>query len=93
MEACSGRTGDFDEISWYYVPNATVFRIGSGSNAMGYWQPYHRSITLAGLRMNHAYLVRHESLHAILRTRDHPPEYFVEKCGGLLSPTDTYPLD
>ena len=93
MEVCSGRTGDFDAISWYYVPNALVFTGGSKPNVIGYWQPYHDSITLAGLSMNEAYLVRHEALHAILRTPDHPPQYYVEKCGTLLSTAPIFPFD
>lgn len=93
MEVCSGRTGDFDAISWYYVPNALVFRVGSNPNVKGYWQPYHRSITLAGLNMYDDYLVRHEALHAILRTADHPPLYFVDKCGSLLSTAPIFPFD
>ena len=86
VEACSGIASDFDAISWYYVPDATVFRIGSNPYVDGYWQPYHSSITLAGLKLNNALLVRHEALHAILHTVDHPPEYFVQKCGSIVAP-------
>lgn len=86
VEACSGRTGDFDAISWYYVPNVGAFRVGSDSNVAGYWQPYHHSITIAGFGMNDAMLIRHEELHAILQTTEHSAEYFVQKCGSIIAP-------
>jgi len=38
VEACSGRTGNFDAIVWYDVPDASIFRVGSDSNIEGYWQ-------------------------------------------------------
>jgi hypothetical protein len=86
VEACSGRTGNFDAISWYYVPNVGVFPVGTNPNVDGYWQPYHHSITLAGFKIYDALLVRHEALHAILNTVDHPAEYFVQKCGSIVAP-------
>ena len=86
VEACSGRTGNFDAISWYYVPNVGTFEVGSDPNVDGYWQPYHHSITLGGFHVYDAALVRHEALHAILHTTDHPPQYFVQQCGSIVAP-------
>ena len=85
VEACAGRSSDFHAIAWYEVPGGTVFTVGSDSRIEGYWQPYHSSITLAGMRLNDSLLVRHEELHAILHTIDHPPEYFADKCGTLVA--------
>jgi hypothetical protein len=84
VEECSGKTGDFSAIAWYYIPNVHWFTVGSDPNVLGYWQPYRHSITLAGLHINDAYLVRHEALHAILHTIDHPPEYFEQKCASAV---------
>jgi hypothetical protein len=84
VEVCSEKTGDFSAIAWYYIPNVSWFTVGSDPNVLGYWQPYHHSITLAGLQINDAYLVRHEALHAILNTVDHPPEYFEQKCASAV---------
>jgi hypothetical protein len=84
VELCSGKTGNFSAIAWYYVPNTNWFTVGSDSNVLGYWQPSRHSITLAGLRINDAYLVRHEALHVILNTVDHPPEYFEQKCASAV---------
>ena len=85
VEACAGRNSDFEAVSWYQVPGSTVFRAGSTPNLDGYWQPYHSSITLAGLKLNDSLLVRHEELHAILHRVDHPAEFFVQKCGPLVA--------
>jgi len=85
VEACAGRNSNFDAISWYSVPGATAFRAGSTPNVEGYWQPYQSSITLAGRRLDDSLLGRHEELHAILHTVDHPAEYFVQKCGNLVA--------
>ena len=84
VEACSGKLGDFNAISWYYVPNVNWFTVGSDATVIGYWQPSRHSITLAGLSVNDAYLVRHEALHVILNTVQHPPEYFEQKCASAV---------
>lgn len=88
VEACSGKSASFDAISWYHVPNVGTFSVNGDPNFVGYWQPYHHSITLAGFRIYDADLVRHEALHAILNTVGHPPEYFVTKCGSIVSPAN-----
>lgn len=84
MEACSGKVRDFTSIAWYYVPGVDFFTVGADSKIAGYWQPYHHSITLAGNRVNQASVVRHEQLHAILNTTQHPPEFFDDKCASLV---------
>lgn len=85
VEQCSGKTGDFTAISWYWVPGIGGFPFGSDPNVVGLWQEQHNSITLAQFVRENPLVVRHEELHAILRRNDHPPEYFVEKCGDLVS--------
>jgi hypothetical protein len=86
VEACSGINGDLAAVSWYEIPHVREFTIGNNPYVAGYWQPYHHSITLAGLRINDADLVRHEMLHALLKEKGHPAEYFVQKCGSLVTP-------
>src|SRR6266571_2933145 len=80
VEQCSGKTGDFAAISWYYVPGPAGFGIGSGADLVGIWQPQHHSITLAEYAREDSSVVTHEELHAILNRADHPAEYFVQKC-------------
>src|SRR4051812_44349355 len=86
VESCSGINGDINAVSWYEIPHVTEFTVAGNPNIAGYWQPYHHSITLAGLRINDADLVRHEMLHALIKEKGHPTEFFVQKCGGLVTP-------
>lgn len=85
VEQCSGMTGDFAGISWYYVPGAGSFAVGSDPEVVGFWQASNHSITLAQSVREYAPVVRHEELHAILRRADHPPEYFQDKCGSIVA--------
>jgi hypothetical protein len=86
VESCSGIAGNLGDVSWYYIPNVNVFTVGANPNVAGYWQPYHLSVTLAGLRMDDPDLVRHEMLHALLKVPGHPVEYFGQRCGSIVTP-------
>ena len=85
VELCSGKTGDFEAVSWYYVPGPGGFPSGSNPDLVGLWQPQHNSITLAQFVREDSSVVTHEELHAILERADHPAEYFVQKCGSLIA--------
>ena len=85
VEQCSGKTGDFAAVSWYYVPGPDNFSVGANPDIVGVWQPLHNSITLAETFWEIPLVVRHEELHAILQRTDHPPEYFVQKCGSIVA--------
>jgi hypothetical protein len=81
-EACSGRTGDFTQVSWYVIPNATTFSTDVGDK-VGLWS--HSSagvrIIIAGIYSDNELVVRHEMLHALLDREGHPKEYFQDRCG------------
>jgi hypothetical protein len=85
VEQCSGKTGDFEAISWYYVPGQGDFTVGSNPDVVGVWQAFNHSITLSQSVWENAEVVRHEELHAILQRGDHPAEYFVQKCGSIVA--------
>ncbi|HEX3534975.1 MAG TPA: hypothetical protein VHT23_12185 [Gemmatimonadaceae bacterium] len=85
VEQCSGQAGDFAAVSWYYVPGAGSFVVGTDPEAVGLWQSSTNSITLAQAFREYAPVVRHEELHAILKRGDHPPEYFQDKCGSIVA--------
>ena len=85
VEQCSGKTADFAAVSWCYVPGLGVFGSGSDQGLAGLWQPQHNSITLAQFAVEDSSVVTHEELHAILQRTDHPPEYFVQRCGNLVA--------
>ncbi|HXV16882.1 MAG TPA: hypothetical protein VD758_08885 [Gemmatimonadaceae bacterium] len=86
VEICSGITRNVNDVVWFFVPEVDVFSVGSKQNIGGYWQPYRNAVTLAGFRVYDAGVVRHEMLHAILREPGHPPEYFGDKCAGIVAP-------
>ena len=85
VEQCSGKTGEYAAISWYYVPGQGDFSVGSNPDIVGVWQASHHSITLAQSVWEIAEVVRHEELHAILQRGDHPAEYFVQKGGSIFA--------
>jgi len=83
-EACSGRTGSFNDIHWYYVPGAAQFSF-RGTEVEGLWSGgITNRILLAESDVQVGSLVRHEMLHALLGRGDHPPEFYQGKCGGYV---------
>jgi hypothetical protein len=85
VEQCSGKTGDYAAISWYYVPGAGTFAVGSDPEVVGLWQASNNSITVAQAVREYAPVVRHEELHAILQRADHPSEYFQDRCSSIIA--------
>lgn len=85
-ERCSGRSGDFDRVQWYVMPNATAFEI-RGREYNGYWFPQDGgSIVLAEGSTHAGPLVRHEMLHALLGgPAGHNRQYFVDGCQGVVA--------
>lgn len=83
-EQCSGRHGSFDSVSWYVVAGAHTVPGTNERNAA--WYPAGNRIVLSGAEDGLAGgdLVRHEMLHAILRTGGHPRDIFVGRCGGVV---------
>jgi hypothetical protein len=82
-EACSGLSRSMDSVSWF----ATRTRLSdprTGQAITGYWSQPNNRIVLAGARKLDGETVRHESLHALLRTLDHPRAQFLEKCAGVV---------
>jgi hypothetical protein len=85
VEECSGKTGDFDAVSWYVVPGDIPFRIPTiDKPLLGYWNSATNRIVLLEWVPSATELVRHEMLHALLRRADHPYEYFEQRCGELI---------
>jgi hypothetical protein len=78
VESCSGRRTAFDAVTWFRVPvgHLTV----RGESAAGAWFVSGNRIALADGWKDDGSLVRHEILHAILRTGSHPREYFQGSC-------------
>jgi hypothetical protein len=81
-EACSGRSGDFNRIQWYVVPDAQTFNTDAGEK-VGLWTHSNAGvrIIIAGDYAASELVVRHEMLHALLDREGHPQEYFHDRCG------------
>lgn len=83
-EACSARSGDFSEISWYVVPGARAISSGDTREVQGIWMG-NNGIVIAGESVRSGPLVRHEMLHAIRQQGSHPRGDFVDRCGGVVA--------
>lgn len=91
MEHCSRESASFDDVRWYVVRGEEPFRVqGVDYPVVGYWDPQaNRIVLLEYLTNQRAPIIRHEALHAILRRTDHPPEYFVDRCGATIGGPDS----
>jgi hypothetical protein len=86
VERCSGVTGDVGRIAWYVVPceaGETGFRCEATPDGLcaGEWRAPHL-IKLAGPNrifpegyVDDAFTVKHEMLHDLLGTADHPTAF------------------
>ncbi|MBK6487788.1 MAG: hypothetical protein IPF98_13135 [Gemmatimonadetes bacterium] len=73
LERCAQRSADFDRLRFWTV-NGETFPCPDGPCA-GRWQSPHH-IYIAERWINHPALVKHEMLHDLLGTGDHPPATF-----------------
>ena len=79
VEVCSGLSGDFDTIQWYIIPGVDSFEsenIGHYKKLAGITILPERIIVIAGNQISNTYVVRHEILHDLANTTQHPPEIF-----------------
>lgn len=76
-EACSGRKGDFERVSWSVIEGYS-FPCSSGECA-GHWRTNHH-IYLAGDWVMDEMVVRHEMLHDLLGRPGHPDPPFGVGC-------------
>ena len=83
VEACSGRRAPFDAVSWFQVPVGELAI--RGETAAGAWFVFGNRIAIVNTWLTGGGLVRHEMLHAILETGDHPKEYFQQKCADVVA--------
>lgn len=78
VESCSGQTAPFDAVTWYRIPVGHLYV--QGESAAGAWFVSENRIVIRDGGQYSGRLVRHEMLHAILRTGSHPGEQFLENC-------------
>jgi hypothetical protein len=77
-EACSGRSGSMAAVRWYRVPGREF--TFNGRPAGGLWSPWGKRIALVENVVDDGPRVRHEMLHALLRTGGHPRSQFLGAC-------------
>ena len=82
VQTCAGLQGRLKDIRWRILPGQRTL---PGSNAVGRYYSRDHQIVLVEEKQLDGYTVRHEMLHALTRLERHPPLYFVERCGGLVS--------
>jgi hypothetical protein len=79
VESCSGRTAPFNTVTWYRAPIGSGLSV-NGESAAGAWFVSGNRIVIGDGWKGSGPLVRHEILHAILRTGLHPREQFRGSC-------------
>lgn len=89
VESCSGLSGDLATVRWYVQPGVQTLQGPGLSDAAGVWFSYGNRILLTESSVTDGPTVRHEMLHALLRSGEgesdiHPKLYFRERCGGIV---------
>ena len=87
-EECSGTSGSFSGLTWYRVPSVDVIPLADGTLVNARWDASENRIILAGDTEFAGDLVRHEMLHALLRTGGHPRNQFIAHCAGVVVCTE-----
>lgn len=85
VEECSGVRGSLDKIQWYSAPEQLSNPDNSGDRVEGYWSRASNRIVLSRNRTIDGAVVRHEMLHALVRSGGHPRRWFLQDCGGVVS--------
>ena len=85
VEECSGLRGSLQKIQWYSAPEAMSNPDNSGDRVEGYWSRASNRIVLSSNRTIDGAVVRHEMLHALVRSGGHPRRRFLQDCGGVVA--------
>jgi hypothetical protein len=82
-ESWSGLSGNFNSVKWYTLPNSDTFSL-EGSTVNGAWYSNGNQIVLGDSEITDGALVRHEMLHALLRSAGHPRGQFLGNCSDIV---------
>ena len=82
VEQCSGLVGNREAVAVFSVPGDFIML--DGRRVIAYWSSASNSIYIASFYLTSDPLLRHEALHALLRSGSHPAEYFEAKCRALV---------
>lgn len=82
VEECSGLTGEREAVAVFSVAGDHIML--NGRRVLAYWSPATNSIYVAEFYLTSDPVLRHEVLHSLLHNSEHPPAYFVTRCGALV---------
>jgi hypothetical protein len=85
VESCSGLTGSLDSIQWYSTTSLLRDPNDNDETIAGYWSLAGNRIVLAATDTIAGDIVRHEMLHALIRSVGHPRSAFLQSCGGVVA--------
>ena len=90
VEACSGKSRSITSVAGWYAVLDTVVFVGGRPYAAVYFGESDE-LFFARRFLHQPFIVRHEMLHALLRTPAgdsirHPDEFFRTRCGSFVSP-------
>jgi hypothetical protein len=90
VESCSGKSRSIDSVAGWYAVLDTVIFVGGRPYAAVYFGQSDE-LFFARRFLYQPFIVRHEMLHALLRTPAndsvrHPDEFFRTRCGAFVSP-------
>jgi hypothetical protein len=85
VEGCSGLEGSLESIQWFSVPEQLWDPSNPADPVEGYWSAASNRIVLNSNDTAAGGIVRHEMLHALVRSKGHPRSVFVEKCAGVVT--------
>lgn len=81
-QSCVGVFESFDSVRWFESPELPVV---DGDMVTAYWSAGTNQIVLHSSVVRDPRVVRHEMVHALLRSKGHPREVFMEDCVGFVS--------
>ena len=84
LESCSGLKGSLDQVQWFATTGPLQNPENGNEYLAGYWSRASNRIVLLSNDTIDGRTVRHEMLHALVRTGGHPRSMFLENCGGLV---------
>lgn len=84
VESCSGLTGSMESIQWYSTLGDLRDPNDDDASIAGYWSLAGNRVVLTTSDTIAGGVVRHEMLHALLRSAGHPRSAFLHACGGVV---------
>jgi hypothetical protein len=85
VEQCSGLQGSLGSVHWYSTPQQLWNPSNSADPVEGYWSLASNRVVLNSNDTIDGPTVRHEMLHALIRSGAHPRSAFLKNCGGVVS--------